>query len=551
MRKTLLVTLSLFFCLWLSAQSVATFAGKTNDDAFNKYESGSAQLDNTYFSLPEGLCFDANGVLYISERNKVRIVSGTKAYIRAGSLQKPALSEGYKNGSGTQTTFRVPGGMASDNNGNIFVADKENHCIRKINKYINLGNVQGVSTFAGAAPTPGLPGNGTSGYTNGTGTSARFDTPTDIAIDANGYLYVTEYNNFTVRKISPSGVVTTLAGNGTEGTSDGTASAARFGGPWGIAMLDANNIVVSDPWNTNIRKINIFSGQTSTLAGPTSGSDSRQVDGTLSAARFKNPKGIAVVNGIIYVGDENTIRAINVANNSVTTFAGDKSSYTVSDGNGSNAAFTQISDIESDGLGNLYVSENSQLVASSVIRKVSINNLAPAADFSAPKRSIVTGEKVVLSDISGGQEATSRTWTISPVNYIIHSGDLSTKSLEVSYSATGFYEVELSITNDYGTDSKKVEAYFSVSTTGSVNKYLATDLISLFPNPANTVLNINLDASLKTPGTLVKMYNVNGLVVKNLEDRSNITTSDLPSGTYYITVTNKEVSFAKRLLISH
>ncbi|MBT8327595.1 MAG: hypothetical protein KJP21_07715, partial [Bacteroidia bacterium] len=477
MKKTLLL-LSIIYGMTAYAQTVTTYAGIANNDAFNNYESSSGvALDNTYFSLPEGICFDPNGKMYISERNKVRTVHNNLLYIRAGSPLSPTSSEGYKNALGTSSTFRNPSGMASDANGNIYVADRANHCIRKIDKFNNLGNGQNVTTFAGTAPTPGLPGNGTPGSANGTGTSASFNSPTGVAIDSDGYLYVTDYNNYTVRKISPSGVVTTLAGSpGVEGTTDGTGSAARFGGPWGVAIYDANHIVVTDQWNCNVRKINKISGATTTLAGPTSGPNSQHADGTLTTARFKVPKGIAVVNGVVYVGDQNTIRAINESSNTVTTFAGDKSSFALTDGNGSNAAFTEISDVTTDGNGNLFVSENSGAIASSVIRKITINDLAPTANFIAPERDLVIDEKIVLSDISTGQAATSRLWTITPTTYDIHTGDLTTETVEISFKVVGFFEVSLEITNDYGTDSKTVDAYFSVSSVGSVERYNASNL---------------------------------------------------------------------------
>lgn len=552
MKKISLILL-LFYTIIGYSQTVTTYAGKVNDDGFNKYESGSGvALNNSYFSFPEGISFDANGVMYISERNKVRIVTGDKLYIRAGSLQSPTNSEGYKNANGTQATFRNPGGMVSDADGNMYVVDIENHCVRKINKFVNLGNTQAVSTFAGANPTTGAPGYGTNGSSDGNGTSARFDKPIDITRDANGYFYVTDYNNFTVRKISSTGVVTTLAGSaGIEGTSDGTGTSAKFGGPWGIAMLDANNVVVTDPWNTNIRKINIFSGATTTLAGPTNGADQRTVDGTLSTARFHTPKGIVVVNGIIYVTDRNVIRAIDVANNSVTTFAGNKNNFTVTDGSGSNANFTELSDITTDGLGNLFTSENSDLVASSVIRKITINNLAPSANFTSAKRNVSVNEKITLEDISTGLEATSRTWSFDKQTYTIHSGSLSSKQLEVSFGATGFYSVTLSITNAYGTDSKYVEAYFSVSTTGSIAKYSNSELLQIYPNPATDRVTLELDPSLFTPQTDIYLYNSSGELISNLKNKNYLSTSDLANGTYYITVKNNEVSFAKKLVVTH
>ncbi|PCJ67392.1 MAG: hypothetical protein COA58_03475 [Bacteroidetes bacterium] len=554
MRKlSLLVLTALTFSAF--AQSVVTYAGKANDDALNNYESTSGvALLNTFFSYPEGICFDPSGKMYISERNKVRILTNNKLYIRSGSLQSPTFSEGYKNATGTQSTFRNPGGMVCNSNGDVFVADIENHCIRKIAKYTSLGNGQVVTTFAGANPTAGLPGNGTVGSTNGTGTAARFNKPTDITVDAAGNFYVTEYDNFTIRKITPAGVVTTLAGSALiEGTTDGTGSAARFGGPWGVAIYNSNSIVVTDPWNTNIRKINIFSGVTTTLAGPTDGADPQQIDGTLSDARFKAPKGITVVNGIIYVTDQNIIRAIDVDNNTVTTFAGDKSKFSITDGTGSSASFTEMSDIETDGNGNLFVSENSGLVSSSIIRKVTISSLAPAANFETTKQNILTNEKVTLTDISGGQAATSRTWTISPSSYSITTGDLNSESMEISFSVAAFYEVKLSITNDYGTDTKTAENYYAVSTTqtNSVTEYTNSNLAKLYPNPANDELYIELDPSLSISSSTISLFNINGMLVRKINANEIVSTKELPNGTYFVTIVNEDISIAKKLIISH
>jgi len=555
MKKSILVFLVSLISVGSYAQSVVTYAGIANDDPNTKYESTSNKaLTSTYFAYPAGICFDPSGRMYTAEKNKVRIIIADKLYIRAGSLQATSFSEGYKNATGTSATFRDPGGLACNSSGEIFLADIENHCIRKIAPYQNLGNGQVVSTFAGSNPTTGLPGYGTSGSTDGTGTAARFNKPTDIAIDAAGNLYVTEYDNFTIRKITSSGVVTTLAGTaGSEGTADGTGSAARFGGPYGVAIYNSNTIVVTDPWNTNIRLVNIFSGATTTLTGSTTGADPRQIDGTLSQARFKSPKGVAVVQGIIYVADQNIIRAIDVSGNSVTTFAGDKSVFGLTDGNGTAATFTEINHIEADDNGNLYVSENSAAVASHVIRKVTISALAPSANFEATKINLLVNEETTITDISGGQEATSRTWTIFPSTYTIKSGDLSTKSLIAGFTATGFYNVTLSITNDFGNNTKGVESFFAVSTTqgSSIKEYSASNLASLYPNPTSDMVRIILDPSVSLFNVSVSLYDINARLVKEIDPLKPFSTLELPNGTYYLTIVNDEISIAKKLIVTH
>jgi sugar lactone lactonase YvrE len=552
-------TLTLFFSLavyLVNAQNVVTYAGKVSNDADNNYESTSGKdLTDTYFSSPNGLCFDNRGKMYISEKNKIRIVTNNKLYIRSGSLQRPAFSEGYKNASGAQATYRNPMGMASDTNGNIYVADVDNHCIRKIARYVNLGNVQVASTFAGAAPTHGLPGNGTTGTADGTGTSARFNQPTDIAIDNKGNLYVSDLRNYTIRKITPSGVVTTLAGKAnTQGATDGTGEAARFGRPWGVAVYNSNTLVVTDPWNNNIRKINIFSGATTTLAGPTDGPGvSTIVDGTLVEARFKSPKGIAVMNGIIYVADENVVRAINESNNSVTTIAGSATQFVVKDGIGTNACFTELSDLETDGAGNLYVTENSRAVGSHVIRKITINELAPIADFESTKKSLKIDEQTTLTDISRGENATSRKWTITPFNYAINEGSLTSETLKVSFTSAGFYELKLDITNGYGSDTKISENYFAVSTTGtgSVTAFSDNPLIQLYPNPSNDLVHLTLDPSLDLNLGKMTLYSTHGNKVMELAPVETIDLGTLENGTYYLTYTSEEHNIVKRMVVSH
>ena len=553
MRNTFTLIFTIGLTTSIFAQNVVTYAGKASDDYENKYESASNLPPlESYFSSPEGICLDPSGNVYISEKNKIRLVTD-KVHIRAGSPQRPSFSEGYKNGSGTQTTFRNPCGMVSDANGNIFIADVDNHCIRKIEKYVNLGNGQVVSTFAGAMPTPGLPGYGTSGSVDGVSTAARFNKPTDIAIDKDGNFYVTDYDNMTIRKISSSGKVTTLAGQAlTEGFSDGTnGTTARFGTPWGVAIYNDNSIVVSDPWNTNIRKINIYSGETSTLAGPTTMADPRQVDGTLTDARFKSPKGITVVDGIIYVADQNTIRAIDEKNNTVTTFAGDVNKFEIIDGSGKSAAFTELSDLNTDNQGNLYATENSLLVASHVIRKITINNLAPLANFRVSKTNALVNETITFEDISSGQEPTSRNWSFKPTTFDITIGDINSEKMSVTFSEPGFYEVSLQIANDFGTNTKTTKDYIAVSTTGNVERYNYSNLISVYPNPAQNYVTVQIDPSIAQEKPLVKLFNSNGVLIQKVNDYQFIDVSNLSPGVYFLTVECNSIHTAKKISIGY
>lgn len=540
--------------LGISAQTVTTYAGIENTDPTVNYESrtSSVDLDSTYFAYPNNMCFDPSGKMFVSENNKIRMLTGGYAYIRAGKPTGPTLSEGYVNNTGTQATFRVPSGMVCDADGNIYVADAGNHCIRKINKFVNVSNGQIVTTFAGANPPGTIPGYGTPGSANGTGSAARFNQPQGICVDGNGNFYVADYNNYVIRKITPSGVVTTLAGQaGSDGTTDASTGAnSRFGGPWGIAMLDANHLVVSDPWNTNIRKVNISTGATETIAGPTTGASLGHVDGTLSDARFKRPKGMVVIDGIIYLADQNIIRAIDISNNQVTTFAGQKTVAEVIDGTGTDAAFTEIEDLATDGSGVFYATENSGFVGSHVIRKISIDNLAPNADFIASPKNLIVNQNTWIKDISTGATVNSRTWTITPTNYSIKQGDLSSDSLQVSFSATGFYKVKLSITNDYGTDVEEKDAYINVSTTNSVSNYYTAGLLKLYPNPSNNLINLELVSSLNRSRAVVSIYSTDGRLLKQTEYSNTIDVSDLNNGAYFLTLDCDDIHTAQRFMIA-
>jgi NHL repeat len=211
-------------------------------------------------------------------------------------------------GGGAGALFNFPAGVATDGAGNVYVADTYNYTIRKITP------TGVVTTLAGRA--------GVYGSTDATGAGAFFGSPRGVATDGAGNVYVGDTSNNTIRKITPAGVVTTLAGTaGLTGSTDATGAAASFHLPTGVATDSAGNVYVADFGNSIIRKITP-AGVVTTLAGTAGVIGS--TDATGAAARFFSPGGVATDSaGNVYVADtsNHTIRKITPAG-VVSTLAG-------------------------------------------------------------------------------------------------------------------------------------------------------------------------------------------------------------------------------------
>lgn len=257
---------------------------------------------NALFSGPQGVAVDSAGNVYVADtgNNTIRkITSGGMV----GTLAGLAGSPGNADGTGTSAHFYGPAGVAVDSANNVYVADTWNHTIRKITS----GGVS--STLAGLA--------GTCGTFDGTNSSARFNCPTGVAVDGSGNLYVADYNNDTIRKVTPAGVVTTLAGwAAIWGNADGSNGGALFYEPAGISVDGSGHLYVADSGNHTLRKITPSGTNwvVSTVAGLAAVSGS--TDGTGGAAEFYQPAGVAVDGaGNVYVADSgnNTIRSQGIA----------------------------------------------------------------------------------------------------------------------------------------------------------------------------------------------------------------------------------------------
>ncbi len=302
-----------------AAGTVTTYAGGAG---------GAGSLDATgstaRFNYPAGVTLDRSNNFYVADLKNHTIRKITQAGV-VSTLAGLAGSTNVTNGTGSAARFNTPTGVAVDTNGNVYVADTYNHLIRKITP------VGAVSTFAGLATVAGT--------NNGTGTAALFNDPFSLAMGPNTTVYVADTYNHTVRKITPAGVVTTLAGSPTlSGTNDGVGSAARFNTPQGIAADSLGNLYVADTFNHTIRKIS-SAGVVTTLAG--SPGNPGNADGANSAAHFYYPFGVTVdTNGNVYVGDNSNdaIRKITPTG-VVTTLAGFPGESGSANGSGPAARF--------------------------------------------------------------------------------------------------------------------------------------------------------------------------------------------------------------------
>jgi hypothetical protein len=260
---------------------VTTVAGQLGVSGSNDGTGTNAQ-----FSDPSGIAIDGSGNLFVSDTGNDTIRKVTPAGV-VSLIAGVAGQSDFSNGPAAMAYFSSPLGIIVTTNGTIFVADSGNHCIRAISNSV-------VSTFAG---TPGV-----WGTNDGAAGVAQFNGPVGLVRDGQGNLFVSDSNNHTIRKITPAGVVSTWAGSpGVDGCVDGKAQAARFCKPAELAMDAQGELFVADSFNSVIRKIS-SAGQVSTVSGLAGVPGS--ADGINGQGRFFNPYGLAVApSGMLVVDD--------------------------------------------------------------------------------------------------------------------------------------------------------------------------------------------------------------------------------------------------------
>jgi sugar lactone lactonase YvrE len=300
-----------------------------------------------------------------------------------------AASCGAVDGPGTTAKFSLPAGLAVDSNGNVFVSDTGNSIIRKITP------TGVVTTFAGSI--------GTSGTADGTGSAARFFVPRGLAFDAVGNLYVADTGNHTIRVITPAGVVSTVAGlGGVSGSADGTGSAARFDQPSSVAVDASGNVYVADHRNARIRKIT--PGGIVTKLAPD------------YCCELRFPVGVAVnAAGTVYVANTNR-HAISMINSSgVPTGLTDlqegvfEPAGSHRDGPAAIARLNAPHALTFDRAGNLYVADT----GNHVIRVALLSPTTPTIDTHPSSTSVNAGANATFTVTASGNLTPSMQWQVS------------------------------------------------------------------------------------------------------------------------------------------
>lgn len=418
------------------------------------------------YSYPYGIAVTTGGIIFVADFNNNCIRKITSAGV-VTTIAGDGTT-GYADGVGASAKFNHPSSIALNTGGDILVADQSNHLIRKV-------------TQAGIVTT--VAGNTTPGYVNGSVAVARFNTPSGITVDATGNILVTEWGNHTIRKISTTGVVSTLAGGGTYGYANGTGTSALFNSPSSIDKDLSGNFFVIDANNSCIRKIT-STGVVTTLSG--SPSMVGYQDGTLSTAKFNAMYALRVDGQQnILVSDISSgitkIRKISLSLNQVSTLTG-AAGYGYLDGSTSVAKFSTIWGITTDGSNNIILSE-----AGNYIRKISSSNqvttlsgdgtsglqdgdlTTPLAKFNKPK--------VIIFDNNGdyliGDEGNNR------VRRMTKYGIVTTLPVIVTPAGLAIDAAN----NIYVSDDSKIS---KITPSGVVSIYAGTSVMGFQDGPAAT-----------------------------------------------------------------
>jgi uncharacterized protein (TIGR03437 family) len=336
-------------------------------------------------NTPIAVALDSSGNLYIADSANNRVRKVTKSTGKIATLAGNGVAQySGDGGAATSASLNVPYGVAVDASGNVFIADFLNHVVRKVTSGGTISTVAGTNSF-------GFSGDG------GVGTSAQLNRPFGLAVDSAGNLFIADSNNYCIRKLDTNGNISTVAGlatsNGYSGDG-GSATKAKMSAPYGVAVDKAGNIYIADSGNNRIRKVS--NGVITTIAG--TGTKGFSGDGGPAVnAQLNNPYGLSVdAVGNVFVSDYGNYRVRLISTDGkITTLAGFAVGYGGDGGPAINATLNFPTGTVSDSSGNLYIADSGNNV---------IRMMAPGGP------SITSGGVINASAFGGGSTVAPGSW---------------------------------------------------------------------------------------------------------------------------------------------
>ena len=435
--------------------------------------SANGQGTGAVFNQPTGVAFDAGGNVVLADKDNHRI-----RRITPGGAVTTIAGSGtatFGTGTGTAASFHTPYGADVDAaSGNIFVADQRNNRIRRV--------VPSGTVFA--------TGSGTNTFADGVGVSASFSWPSGVGIDAGGNAIVADCGNGRIRKVTPGSAVTTLAGSGVMAFADGAGAAARFNCPIGIAIDGSGTIFVGDSGNHRIRKVSPV-GAVSTLAGSGSASFA---DGVGGAASFNSPHGVAIdASGNVLVADKDNHRVRKVSPGGVVTTLGGSGGQTgVADGVGAAARFNRPLSFAPDGTGGFFLTDPFNHRISRATGLVGFPRLT-----TVPTNQTFGTQGTSLSVSATGNAPLAYQWQLNGTNL----PNATDATFAIAGNATGAGRYTVTVTNVLGAATSAeasllffdgLRFYAGMSLTGVVGRQYRVDFADIVGGVTNWVALTNL-----------------------------------------------------------
>lgn len=503
MKKSFLMALAtVSLASQVSGQNVKTYAGKQYLGSGDYNSTPNNNLLDELFSMPMGICVDNNNRMWVTDMHNVMILDGATSRIRGGFLGDPTQpgSIGVDNGTSTVSRFNMPSGVCVNKNTNdVYIVDTDNALIRKGTQFVNVSNGTVFSTIAGNYSFTG-------DHKDGLVADAYFSSPSDIEINSAGEMYICDFGNEVIRKIS-AGKVTTIAGKPkTSGDANGVGSNAMFYAPSGIFLEDDNNMLIADRNNKKIKRLNLKTNEVTTVI----------------STGLNMPSDVVSVNGNIYIADETCIKVFD--GTTLKVYAGQASTVGYVDGQAKNARFGYL------GLFTYRKADSAFFItdiSNNVIRRLTFQD-PPTVDFVANKTAVNVGQTVALTSTCSNNTI-SYAWTISPNTYTLQSNSkLTDKSIFVSFNSVGSYTITFVGANMSADKTQVVKSnYINVSSLSSAKPVADFAADITYPMTTQTVRLVDLSDNSPTtwlwsitPGTYTLM-NSTTTAARNMDVKFN------------------------------